>query len=196
MTGSRDGDPQTRTRSMDDDRYPASQTGPVRYYSWRWGPDEERRPGLPWIGIFLVAFGGLLLIQQTVPESQGSSSLIVLAAGIASLIVWALRRGTIALYAGAFLTALAVPGAFEGITGTDLGPGWGTVAFGLAFLFVALIRASRGGGWGWQVFWGGILVLVGGSQVAKPDVADLVWPVLIVIVGLVVLTGGLRQSTQ
>jgi hypothetical protein len=180
---------------MEDDRYPASQGG-VRYYGWRWGPDEERRPGLPWIGIFLVVFGGLLLIQQTVPESQGSSSLIVLAAGIASLIVWGIRRGTIALYAGAFLTALALPGAYEGLTRTDIGPGWGTVAFGLAFLFVALIRASRGGGWGWQAFWGGILVLVGGSQVAKPDIADLVWPLLIVIVGLVVLTGGLRQSTQ
>jgi hypothetical protein len=174
---------------MDEQRHPA----PVRYYSWRWGPDEERRPGLPWIGIFLVVFGGLLLIEQALPETRGVPNLLVLAAGIASLVVWFMRRGTVALYAGAFLTALALPGAIEGVTGTDLGPGWGTVAFGLAFLFVAAIRASRGGGWGWQAFWGGILVLVGGSQVAKPDVADLVWPVLVVVVGLVILAGGLRR---
>jgi hypothetical protein len=177
---------------MDDDRYPAS-PGHVRTYTWRWGPDEERRPGLPWIGIFLVVFGGLLLVQQAMPESRGSASLIVLAAGIASLIAWAIRRGTVALYAGAFLTALALPGAYEALTSTDIGPGWGTVAFGLAFLLVALIRVTRGGGWGWQAFWGGILVLVGGSQVAKPEVANLVWPLLVVVVGLVVLAGGLRR---
>ncbi|HEY7523759.1 MAG TPA: hypothetical protein VH720_08920 [Candidatus Limnocylindrales bacterium] len=174
---------------MDDDRSPAQ----VRYYGWRWGPDEERRPGLPWIGIFLVVFGGLLLIQQALPDAQGSASLIVLAAGIASLIAWGLRRGTITLYAGAFLTALALPGTYEGLTRTELGPGWGTVAFGLAFLAVAVIRASRGGGWGWQLFWGGILVLVGGSQVAKPEAAGLIWPILVVLVGLVILAGGLRR---
>jgi hypothetical protein len=176
---------------MDDDRRPAS-AGQVTAYSWRWGPDEERRPGLPWIGIFLVIFGGLLLIQQAMPESRGSANLIVLAAGLASLIAWAIRRSTITLYAGLFLTALGLPGAYEALTGTDIGPGWGTVAFGMAFLAVAVIRASRGGGWGWQAFWGGILVLVGGSQVAKPDLAELVWPVLVVVVGLVVLAGGLR----
>ena len=33
---------------------------PVRTWAWRWGPDEDRRPGLPWIGIFLVIFGALL----------------------------------------------------------------------------------------------------------------------------------------
>jgi hypothetical protein len=107
--------------------------------------------------------------------------------------VWALRRGTLPLYAGAFLTALAVPGVVEGATGTDLGPGWGTVAFGLAFLFVALVRYSRGGGWGWQALWGGILVLVGGSQVALPGLAGLAWPVLVVAVGLLVLYGGVRR---
>jgi hypothetical protein len=176
---------------MDETRGP----GQVQYHSWRWGPDEERRPGLPWIGIFLVVFGVLLLIEQALPESRGAPNLVVLAAGIASLIAWAIRRSTLALYAGAFLTALALPGAIEGLAGIDLGPGWGTVMFGVAFLFVAAIRASRGGGWGWQTFWGGILVLVGGSQVAKPDVADLVWPILVVAVGLALLFGGLRRPS-
>ena len=165
----------------------------VYTYRWSWGPAEDRRPGLPWIGIFLVVFGGLLLAEQALPESRQVPNLLVLAAGIASLVVWALRRGTLPLYAGAFLTALAVPGVVEGATGTDLGPGWGTVAFGLAFLFVALVRYSRGGGWGWQALWGGILVLVGGSQVALPGLAGLAWPVLVVAVGLLVLYGGVRR---
>ena len=172
-------------------RMPAD--GPVRAWAWRWGPDEGRDPGLPWIGVFLVVFGALLLLEQALPESRRLSNAVVLAAGLASLIVWVIRRGTVALYAGAFLTALAAPGTIESLTGTDVGPGWGTVAFGLAFLFVALVRAVRGGGWGWQAFYGGILVLVGGATAAKPDFADLFWPVLVLIVGVVLLAGGLRQ---
>ena len=86
----------------------------VSYYAWRWGSDEQRRPGLPWIGIFLVVFGGLLLLEQALPQYRGLGNIAILAAGIASLIAWAFRRGTIALYAGAFLTALAAPGTLRG----------------------------------------------------------------------------------
>src|SRR2546422_6948070 len=72
----------------------------VRVYGWRWGPDESRRPGLPWIGIFLVIFGGILLVDQVLPDYRRIGSATLLAAGLASLLVWVLRRGTIALYAG------------------------------------------------------------------------------------------------
>ena len=65
---------------MDDKQEPVTRLGPdsggrmpgeptVRVYHWEWGPDDTRRPGLPWIGIFLLVFGGLLLIQQLVPQS-------------------------------------------------------------------------------------------------------------------------------
>ena len=30
----------------------------VRVYSWEWGSGAGRQPGLPWIGIFLLVFGG------------------------------------------------------------------------------------------------------------------------------------------
>src|SRR6186713_2277783 len=82
----------------------------ARVYQWEWGPDDTRRPGLPWIGIFLLVFGGLLLIQQVYPQSQPLGSVVVLAIGIAFLIKWAIDRGTGSLYAGAIITALAVPG--------------------------------------------------------------------------------------
>jgi hypothetical protein len=48
---------------MDDRRIPAEPGG--RVWAWRWGPDEDRRPGLPWIGVFLVLFGVLLLVPAT-----------------------------------------------------------------------------------------------------------------------------------
>jgi hypothetical protein len=161
----------------------------VRVYGWQWGPDEQRRPSLPWIGVFLVVFGGLLIVQQLLPDYRNLGSVVVLAAGVASLLVWAIRRGTITLYAGAFLTALALPGTLEGL-GFVLGPGWGTFFFGLAFLFVAVVRASRGGGWGWQLLYGTILALLGGSQLALPDLAGLVLPILLVAIGIVLLSRG------
>ncbi len=40
------------------------ESGPVRAYGWEWGREEDRRPQLPWIGVFLVVFGGLLLVDR------------------------------------------------------------------------------------------------------------------------------------
>jgi hypothetical protein len=160
----------------------------ARAWAFRWGPDEDRRPGLPWIGVFLVVFGALLLVERMLPD-QRLGDVGVLAAGLASLLVWIIRRGTVALYAGAFLTALALPGTIQAL-GQPLGPGWGSLFFGLAFLFVAAVRASQGGGIGWQALYGAILVLIGGSEVVKPDVANLAWPLILVAIGLLLLFRG------
>jgi hypothetical protein len=173
---------------MDDRRTPSEPV--VRVYDWRWGDDEKRRPGLPWIGIFLVLFGLILLVEQALPEYRRLGDVALLAAGLASLVAWVLRRGTIALYAGAFLTALAMPGTIEGLQGNELGPGWGTLFFGLAFMLVAAVRLWRGGGVGWQAFYGGILLLIGGSQVAKPELAAIAWPLLLVVIGALLLLRG------
>ena len=173
---------------------PPDEPSSVNYYEWRWGPDEERRPGLPWIGIFLVVFGGLLLVQQALPDYRGLGNIVILAAGIASLIAWAIRRGTVALYAGAFLTALAAPGSWEAATGQDLGPGWGTLCFGLAFLFIAVVRAVRGGGWGWQLLWGGVLAGLGAVEIAQPNVAGIALPLILVAIGVLLLAGSRRQA--
>ena len=177
---------------MDERRSPIEPE--IRVYGWQWGRDEDRRPGLPWIGIFLVFFGAILLVEQALPQYRELGNVALLAAGLASLAVWILRRGTIALYAGAFLTALALPGTIEGIQGRDLGVGWGTLFFGLAFLFIAAVRAWRGGGIGWQALYGSILVLIGGSQIAKPDLAAVAWPILLVAVGALLLVRGRGTS--
>src|SRR5690348_12709465 len=163
--------------------------GPVRIYGWSWGPDEQRRPGLPWIGVFLIVFGALLLIERALPDYQRLGDVAVLAAGLASLVYWVLRRGTIPLYAGAFLTALALPGTIQAL-GQPPGPGWGMFFFGLAFLFVALVRSLRGGGVGWQALYGAILVVIAGSEIVKPDLAGIAWPVVLVGIGIVLLVRG------
>jgi hypothetical protein len=166
---------------------PPAEAGGMRAYTWEWGREEDRRPRLPWIGIFLIVYGALLLVGRLAPQYVAQANLLVLAAGLAFLILWLLRRGTFSLYAGAFLTASAVPGLIKSL-GYDAGTGLGTLCYGVAFLFVAMVRASRGGGIGWQAVIGVILVALGGSELALPDAASLVLPILLVAFGLLLLT--------
>ncbi|HYH92981.1 MAG TPA: hypothetical protein VD763_07465, partial [Candidatus Saccharimonadales bacterium] len=150
--------------------------------------DDARRPGLPWIGIFLLVFGGLLLVQQVFPNARSLGSIIVLAVGLAFLVKWVIDRGTGSLYAGAIITALAAPGVLNA-AGIDA-DGLGTFCFGLAFLFIGAVRAVSGGGWGWQLWFGGLLAIIGGASMASPAIGGLLVPaVLIGIGGLLLLRG-------
>ncbi len=171
--------------------------GGVRNYRWEWsdigGPRGRSR--VPWFGIFLVVFGGLLLVQQLLPYFREAGSLLFFAVGVAFLVSWLVDRGMGSLYLGSIITALAAPGLLEaaGIVG---GPGLGTLCLGVAFLFIALVRAASRAGWGWQAVLGVILLAIGGTSLAVPGIGDLVWPLLLVVLGLIVLarsSGGRRS---
>jgi hypothetical protein len=176
-------DPLTRLGPDGGGRGPGTHN--ARVFHWEWGPDDARRPGLPWIGIFLLVFGGLLLVQQAFPELKSAGSLLVLAIGLAFLVKWAIGRGSGSLYAGAIITALAVPGLVEaaGVQANGLS----TFSFGVAFLFIAAVRAASGGGWGWQLWFGGLLALVGGIDIGSPAAGGLVVPLLLVALGAALL---------
>jgi hypothetical protein len=185
---------------MDDRRDPVTRLGPdskgrvpprpaeARVHTWEWGPDTARRPGLPWIAIFLLVFGGLLLVRQVFPELRSVGSFAVLAAGIAFLIKWAIDRGTASLYAGAIVTAIAAPGVVQA-AGIDA-EGLTTFSLGVAFLFIAAVRAATGGGVGWQLWLGGLLALLGGVSIVAPTVGALIVPVGLLILGVVLLVRG------
>jgi len=173
------------TRLGPDRGGPPPGVGDARVYHWEWGPEGSRRPGLPWVGIFLLVFGGLLLVQQVYPEFESVSSVFVLAIGLAFLVKWAIDRGTGSLYAGAIITALAAPGVVNAL-GVEA-DGLGTFSLGVAFLFIAAVRATSGGGWGWQVWFGGLLALVGLVAISSPTGANLIVPVLLVTLGAALL---------
>ncbi len=179
-------------QSMGGEARPVGETaGGVRVYGWEWTKEDDRGPRLPWIGIFLVVLGGLLLLDRVLPEYKSLGNVVVLAAGLAFLVLWLVNRGTLALYAGAFLTAAAVPGLLEGLE-IVAGPGLGTLSFGVALLFIAAVRFVGGGGLGWQTVLGVILVALGSSQLALPDLAGLILPMLLVALGIVLVTRGRR----
>ena len=163
--------------------------GDLRVFGWAWGPDEARRPGLPWIGIFLVVLGALLLVQRLVPQFHLAGSALALAVGLAFLVRWAIARGTGWLYAGVIITALALPDIIEGL-GLAAGPGLGTVCLGLAFLFIALVRWAGRGGVGWQAWVGAILTAYGLSRLAIPDLGTILVPALLVVLGVLLLVRG------
>lgn len=172
---------------MRDDDLPR---GEVRAYRWHWGPEAEQRPGIPWLGLFLVVFGALLLLERLVPGYGFAGSLFFLAIGIAFLVRWAIdRRSVGSLYAGAVITALAMPGLLEGLNLVE-GPGLGQLCLGIAFLFIAAVRASSGGGVGWQAWLGVILTVLGASQLAEPRIGPLILPALIVALGAILVLRG------
>lgn len=164
----------------------------VRFASWEWGPGSDRRPGLPWFGVFLLVFGGLLLMQQLVPDLRDLGSGLVLAVGLAFIIKWVVDRGTGSLYAGAIITALAAPGVVQALGVRE--DGLTTLSLGIAFLFLAVVRATSGGGVGWQATVGGLLTVLGAISALTPSIGGLIIPVLLVALGVVLLVRGGRPA--
>jgi hypothetical protein len=168
---------------------PTDRGSAIRVHHWQWGRDEDRRPGLPWVGIFLLVFGGLLLLERFVPALQVAGSLFLLAVGLVLLLRWFVERGTGSLYAGAIITALAAPDVLEAL-GVAGGPGLGMVCLGLAFLAIALVRWTSGGGVGWQAWFGAILAVYGLTRLAIPELGQVLVPLLLVVAGILILARG------
>jgi hypothetical protein len=162
--------------------------GVVHAYGWEWsdvgGPRGRSR--LPWFGIFLIVFGGLLLAERVWPALSGAGSLVFLAVGLAFLASWLVNHGIASLYLGGIITALAMPDLLAAAKIVQ-GQGVGTLCLGIAFLLIAAVRAVSRGGWGWQAGLGAILFVIGASTVAVPGFGDLVWPILLVAFGLLLL---------
>src|SRR4051812_24302143 len=170
--------------------------------SWGWGRVVDDRPRLPWFGVFLVLLGALLLAEQITPGARAIGSGVVVPVGIALLTAWSANRHVWQLYAGAILTAISLPSLLQDLNLIREGEGWGTLFLGIAFLLIALIRAGTRGGLGWQLVLGGVLVVLGGGQVAEreipnfPSLERLLWPALILVIGIILVarsTGARRN---
>lgn len=166
--------------------------GPDGQAAWSWTAARAPRSRLPFLGIFLVVLGALLLLRSAYPELEEAGSLVFLAAGLALLVSWAVNRGSFALHAGAVMTALAAPGVLT-VLGLPAGEGIGTLALGVAFLFVALVRAASGAGLGWQGVLGLVLLLLGGLTAAVPGLGDVVFPLAVLALGVLLVAGAARR---
>jgi hypothetical protein len=196
----------------DDERRPAlhgeiEEPGPESGYgrggfrfdtrSWTWD-DEDLRRGLPWMGVFLVVFGGILLLGTAFPSAHILGSALTTALGVALLASWATGRGW-GLYPGLLITAYSLPSLLVDLGLIPAGGGYGTFLFGVGLLGVAVMRWSARRTWGWQLIVGGILALAGGSEIASrlwpgfPGLGDLLGPLVLILIGVVILSRAFRR---
>ena len=127
-------------------------------------------------------------MQQVFPQFAAVGSVIVLAIGVAFLVKWAIDRGTASLYAGSIITALAVPGLLNA-AGVEAN-GLTTFSLGMAFLFIAAVRLVTGGGVGWQIWFGGLLAVIGGAQIANAPLGGYILPIVLVGLGILLIARG------
>jgi hypothetical protein len=151
---------------------------------WYWSFDGGRER-LPWIGIFLVAFGVALLVGQvTTPLSAGALLLDAFAATF--LLTWLVNGARGALLPALIFTALGAAASLSDLAVIS-GGGWGTFFLGFAFAIAWLLGRAWGGGYGWTGWLAVVLLFLGGIQVSGriPGVPDLsrLWPLLIVLLG-------------
>ena len=164
----------------------------VRIDDWGFNAEwEERKRGVPVLGLFLVVLGVVLALGDLVPEVHIGTSAFFLAIGIIFIFVWARDHNHAALYAGILLTALNLAGVLAD-SGAIRGGGWGMLFLGLGLIWVAAVRAARGGGRGWQLLLGGGLAIWGGGEIAayymnlRTD--NLGWPILLVLLGVFIIS--------
>jgi hypothetical protein len=164
----------------------------VRIDNWDFNAEwEERKRGVPILGLFLVVLGVVLALGDLVPQVHIGASAFFLGIGIIFILVWARDHNHAALYAGVLLTALNLASLLSE-SGAIQGPGWGMLFLGLGLIWVAAVRAARGGGRGWQLLLGGALAIWGGGEIAAYYLAlktdNLGWPILLVLLGVFIIS--------
>jgi hypothetical protein len=174
------------------------------YYNERaqgpeWGAWWTARRGwnFPWLGILLVLVGAGLLIQYFVPGVSGAT-LVLAAIGLSFLAAWALGGSRWAFVPGALVTALAASGFVRELN-VYTGPGVTALALAAAFLLIWLVDYARGLRSTWPLWGMAIFGLIGIVQIAgrfsaMPELGA-VWPVVIIILGLLLLLSSRRGSS-
>ena len=171
--------------------------GVVRINNWTseggWPP--MRRSGISSLGIFLIVVGVLLAAGDFFPEARIGASAFFIGVGVVLIVIGMRDHSSLALYAGVFVTAIALANLVTG-TGSVHGPGWDVLFVGIGFTAVALIRSSAGRRWSWLLGLSLVLVVWGGAEIAASNLnfsADRLFvPLLIVLLGLFFVTRSMR----
>jgi hypothetical protein len=165
-------------------------------------PNRDRT--FPWIGLLLVAVGAGLLLEYLVPAIS-ATTLVLAAISVVFLAGYVLGRSLIALVPGLLIGALAVARLIDELN-IYKGPGTTALCVAAAFLLMWLAAAARGRDargrlrWTWALWAAGIFGLIGLVEVAGqlgsiPSLGAL-WPLAIIIVGLIVVLSGRRGSAR
>lgn len=145
-------------------------------------------------GLILLGVGAALLLVTLTDVDLGRW--VVLIVGLAFGVAYVATRRY-----GLLVPAGVVTGLGAGIVLDASGVGDGVVplGLGLGFLSIAVIHLLSGdvrdGGWWWPLIPGGILTVVGGSQLAAiEDVGRFVAPAVLIALGLLLLVRSVGRA--
>ncbi len=159
-------------------------------------PTSRGRP-FPWLGVLLVLVGIALLVQTVMPPNTLSAGTVLLyALGGALVVGWVFGGSWLAAIPGLLLLALGVA---RTIGELHIYEGNGTTALSLAiaFVFIWLIGLTRQRKSRWPLVAAAVLAVVGliqvSGQLANLPELSFIWPVVIIVVGVLLLISGRRS---
>jgi hypothetical protein len=177
-----------------------SQGVPPEWLGWTWAQSRDRTA--PWIGLLLVVVGAGLLVEYFVPAIS-AMTLILTGISVAFFAGFLFGRSLFALVPALLIGALAVARLIEELH-IYTGPGTTALAVAVAFLLIWLAGVSRSGSkrprWSWALWAAGIFGLIGlvevGGQLSSIGSFGAVWPLAIIVLGLIVVLNGRRGATR
>lgn len=172
------------------------------WFGWSWPASRDR--AFPWLGLLLVIIGAGLLLEYFVP-AIGATTLFLAAISAAFFAGFFSGRSYVALIPALLIGALVVARLVEEL-GIYTGSGTTALAVAGAFLIIWLIGASRGPDkhgqrhWAWAMWPAAIFGLIGLVELAGrlggiPSLGAL-WPAAILVIGLLIVFGGRRNSVR
>lgn len=148
-----------------------------------------------WIGgIILVIVGVGLLLGQLVPDVGRYAALIV---GLGLLVIFILTRNPGTLIGGCIVTGIGVGIVLDDLMPAADGQSWIPLCLGLGFLgiwvFGSLLRVPEARFW--PLIPGGVLTFVGVAVLGglSSQVAQYVWPVVLILIGLIAIARSIRR---
>ncbi|MEX2547615.1 MAG: hypothetical protein WD830_07475 [Chloroflexota bacterium] len=157
---------------------------------------KHRGRNFPWLGILLVLVGVGLLIQAALPTYVSGGTVLLFAIGAALIAGWLFGGSWFAAIPGLLLAALAVAGLIKEL-GIYTGPGITALSLAAAFVLIWAIGLARDKRSRWPLVAAAILVLIGlvqiSGQLTNIPELSVVWPVVIIVVGVLLLVSARRR---
>lgn len=180
-------------------RYRQERAEEPEWMAWRWA---NRGRAFPWLGVLLVLIGLALLAQYLFPQVS-AGTLVLLAIGLAFMAGWLFGGSWFSMIPGVLVASLGTAELIEdlallGPAGQDV-PGLASTSLAIGFLVIWLLRYASNRRSAWPLWGAALFGLIGLAQLSGRLIGlpalNLLWPVIIIGVGIVVLLSARRRGT-